>query len=288
MEWRGGRRGGNIEDRRGMGGGAVVGGGVGILGIAAVLIGVFVFDMDPQQAMDLVNGAGAGGAGQPVQQGQRGTPQDEAGQFVDVIEQSTTEVWSAIYAASGQQYERPAGVVLYDEATPTGCGAGQAAMGPFYCPADKRVYLDLTFWTELETKFGAGGEFARAYVIAHEIGHHVQNLQGAMGEARRQGMRGADSGAVRLELQADCYAGVWAARAGTQAGGGLKFNAQDIVDGLGAASAVGDDTIQSRTQGRVVPDAFTHGTAAQRMRWFRAGYEAGDPAACDTFNARSL
>ena len=286
MEWRGGRRGGNIEDRRGMGGGAVVGGGVGILGIAAVLIGVFVFDMDPQQAMDLVGGVGGGS--QPVQEGKRGTPQDEAGQFVDVIEQSNAEVWTAIFAASGKQYERPAGMVLYDNATPTGCGGGQSAMGPFFCPADKRVYLDLTFWNDLESKFGASGEFARAYVVAHEIGHHVQNLEGAMQTAQRQGMRGAESGAVRLELQADCYAGVWAARAGTQAGGGLRFNAQDITDGLGAASAVGDDTIQSKTQGRVVPDAFTHGTAAQRMRWFRAGYEAGDPAACDTFNARSL
>lgn len=286
MEWRGGRRSGNIEDRRGMGGGAVVGGGVGLLGIAAVLIGVFVFDMDPQQAMDLV--AGAGGGAVPTQEGKRGTPQDEAGQFVDVVETSTNEVWTAIYAASGRSYERPAGIVLYDGATGTGCGTGQAAMGPFYCPTDKQVYIDLTFWSELESKFGASGEFARAYVIAHEVGHHVQNLEGAMEKARRAGMRGSESGAVRLELQADCYAGVWAARAGTQAGGGLKFNAQDIVDGLGAASAVGDDTIQRKTQGRVVPDAFTHGTAEQRMRWFRAGYEAGDPAACDTFNARSL
>lgn len=283
MEWRGGRRGGNIEDRRGMGGGAVVGGGIGILGIAAVLIGVFVFDMDPQQAMDLVGGVSGGG--QPVQEGKRGTPRDEAGQFVDIVEQSNAEVWTAIY---GQKYERPAGVVLYDNATLTGCGGGQAAMGPFYCPTDKRIYLDLTFWNDLESRFGASGEFARAYVIAHEIGHHLQNQQGAMQTAQRQGMRGAESGAVRLELQADCYAGVWAARAGTQAGGGLRFNAQDIIDGLGAASAVGDDTIQSKTQGRVVPDAFTHGTAAQRMRWFRAGYEAGDPAACDTFNAQSL
>ncbi|MCE3290924.1 MAG: flagellar biosynthesis protein FlgM [Caulobacter sp.] len=178
--------------------------------------------------------------------------------------------------------------MLYDQATGTGCGTGQSAMGPFYCPADHKVYLDLTFWSELESKFGASGEFARAYVIAHEVGHHVQNLEGAMQKAQRQGMRGEGSGAVRLELQADCYAGVWAARAGTQAGGGLRFNAQDITDGLGAASAVGDDTIQKKTQGRVVPDAFTHGTAQQRMRWFRAGYEAGDPAACDTFSARSL
>ncbi|RYF93070.1 MAG: flagellar biosynthesis protein FlgM [Caulobacteraceae bacterium] len=283
MEWRGGRRGGNIEDRRGMGPGAAVG-GVGVVGLVAAAIGYFVFGISPEQTLSAIEQGG------PVsqQEGQRGTPQDEAGQFVDVIETSTTEVWTAIYAASGKRYQPPASAVLYEQATGTGCGTGQSAMGPFYCPADQKVYLDLSFWNELETKFGASGEFARAYVIAHEVGHHVQNLEGAMQQAQRQGMRGEDSGAVRLELQADCYAGVWAARAGTQAGGGLRFNAQDITDGLGAASAVGDDTIQQKTQGRVVPDAFTHGTAAQRMRWFRAGYEAGDPAACNTFSARSL
>ncbi|MDO9335244.1 MAG: neutral zinc metallopeptidase [Caulobacter sp.] len=283
MEWRGGRRGGNIEDRRGMGPGAAVG-GVGVVGLVAAAIGYFVFGISPEQTLSAIEQGG------PVsqQEGQRGTPQDEAGQFVDVIETSTTEVWTAIYAASGKRYQPPASAVLYEQATGTGCGTGQSAMGPFYCPADQKVYLDLSFWSELETKFGASGEFARAYVIAHEVGHHVQNLEGAMQQAQRQGMRGEDSGAVRLELQADCYAGVWAARAGTQAGGGLRFNAQDITDGLGAASAVGDDTIQQKTQGRVVPDAFTHGTAAQRMRWFRAGYEAGDPAACNTFSARSL
>lgn len=286
MEWRGGRRGGNIEDRRGMGGGAAAG-GIGIVGIAAVLIGVFVFGIDPRDMLPVVDQSGAGGS-ISQQQGERGTPQDEAGQFVDVIETSTTEVWTAIFAAEGKTYERPAGVVLYDQATGTGCGVGQAAMGPFYCPSDQKVYLDLSFWNELESKFGAGGEFARAYVIAHEVGHHVQNLRGAMAMAQRQGMRGEDSGAVRLELQADCYAGVWAARAATTSGGGIRFTAQDIQDGLGAASAVGDDTIQKRTQGRVVPDAFTHGTAQQRMRWFRKGYEAGDPISCDTFQARDL
>jgi len=282
MEWRGGRRGGNIEDRRGMGGVGAATGGIGVVGIVAVLIGVFVFDIDPQQMMSIVGGAGGGA---PVQEGARGTPGDEAGQFVDVIETSTTDVWTAIFSASGQKYQPPAAAVLYDQATGTGCGTGQAAMGPFYCPADQKIYLDLSFWSELESKFGAGGEFARAYVIAHEVGHHVQNLQGAMKSAERMGTRGAESGAVRLELQADCYAGVWAARA---ANGRIQFNAQDISDGLGAASAVGDDTIQKRTQGRVVHDAFTHGSAEQRMRWFRRGYEAGDPVACDTFSAAAL
>jgi predicted metalloprotease len=282
MEWRGGRRGGNIEDRRGMGSVGAATGGIGVVGIVAVLIGVFVFDIDPQQMMSIVGGAGGAA---PVQEGQRGAPADEAGQFVDVIETSTTDVWTAIFAASGQKYQPPAATVLYEQATGTKCGTGQSAMGPFYCPADQKIYLDLSFWSDLESKFGAGGEFARAYVIAHEVGHHVQNLQGGMEKARRMGMKGEESGAVRLELQADCYAGVWAARA---ANGRIQFNAQDISDGLGAASAVGDDTIQKRTQGRVVEDAFTHGSAEQRMRWFRRGYEAGDPVACDTFSAATL
>jgi predicted metalloprotease len=160
-------------------------------------------------------------------------------------------------------------------------------MGPFYCPGDRKVYLDLGFWNELETRFGAKGEFARAYVIAHEIGHHVQNLTGALGTGRA-GAQGADGGQVRIELQADCYAGVWAARAASLSGGQVALEQGDLEDGLGAAAAVGDDTIQRRTQGRVVPDAFTHGTAEQRMRWFRRGYETGDPNQCDTFKARTL
>jgi predicted metalloprotease len=285
MEWRGGRRGGNIEDRRGMSGGAAAG-GIGIVGAAAVLIGVFVFGIDPQQMLNVVGGQGDPAAvGQP---GVKGTPEDEAGQFVDVVETSTADVWSSIFAADGGVYQGPKGVVLYDNATPTGCGTGQSAMGPFYCPADQKVYLDLAFWKDLEGEFGAKGEFARAYVIAHEVGHHVQYLQGAMEKAQAMGMQGEGSGAVRLELQADCYAGVWAARASQTSGGRLAFSDQDISDGLTAASAVGDDTIQRRTQGQVVPDAFTHGTAAQRMHWFRRGFDAGDPVSCNTFAARAL
>ena len=160
-------------------------------------------------------------------------------------------------------------------------------MGPFYCPADQKIYLDLAFWNELESRFGAKGEAARAYVIAHEVGHHVQNLTGATNNVER-GSRGADSSAVRLELQADCYAGVWVAHAPAASGGQVALDPADIEDGIRAAAAVGDDAIQKQAQGRVMPDAFTHGSSEQRMRWFRIGVEKGDPAACDTFRAARL
>lgn len=282
MRWQGGRRGGNIEDRRGMSAAGV--GGLGIGGVVLALIGYFVFGIDPSTTMSAVEGAG----GQAQQQeGVRGTTTDEGGQFVDVIEQSTTDVWSQIFAKEGQRYQRPASVVIYDQATGTGCGMGQSAMGPFYCPADQKVYLDLAFWRELESRFGAQGEAARAYVIAHEIGHHVQNLTG---ETRRveRGSRGADSSAVRLELQADCYAGVWVAHAATVSGGQVALDPADIEDGIRAAAAVGDDAIQKQAQGKVMPDAFTHGSSEQRMRWFRTGVQTGDPASCDTFRAARL
>lgn len=282
MRWQGGRRGGNIEDRRGMSAAGV--GGLGIGGVVLALIGYFVFGIDPSTTMSAVEGAG----GQAQQQeGVRGTTTDEGGQFVDVIEQSTTDVWSQIFAKEGQRYQRPASVVIYDQATGTGCGMGQSAMGPFYCPADQKVYLDLAFWRELESRFGAQGEAARAYVIAHEIGHHVQNLTG---ETRRveRGSRGADSSAVRLELQADCYAGVWVAHAATASGGQVALDPADIEDGIRAAAAVGDDAIQKQAQGKVMPDAFTHGSSEQRMRWFRTGVQTGDPASCDTFRAARL
>lgn len=282
MRWQGGRRGGNIEDRRGMG--AVGVGGLGVGGVILAALGYFVFGIDPQTTLSAVQGPGGPA---PQQEGVRGTTADAAGQFVDVIEQSTTEVWAPLFQQSGQDYRRPAAVVLYDQATGTGCGMGQSAMGPFYCPADQKVYLDLSFWQELETRFGAKGEAARAYVIAHEIGHHVQHLTGQTERVGR-GSRGADSAAVRLELQADCYAGVWVARAPQASGGQVALAPADVEDGLRAAAAVGDDAIQRKSQGRVMPDAFTHGTSEQRMRWFRKGVETGDPAACDTFGAARL
>lgn len=282
MEWEGGRRSGNIEDRRGLGPVGIAGGGVGAVVLAA--IGYFVFGIDPRTTLEATQGLQRPAA----QEGVRGQVSDRDGQFVDVIETSNREVWSPIFAREGVQYRQPEAIVLYQQATGTGCGTGQSAMGPFYCPADQKVYLDLSFWQELETRFGAQGEFARAYVISHEIGHHVQHLLGADQQARRLGAKGEESGSVRLELQADCYAGVWAAHAGQVSGGQIVINRADIQDGLGAAAAVGDDTIQKRSQGQVVPDSFTHGSSAQRMRWFTRGYEQGDPAACDTFSASRL
>ena len=285
MRWQGGRQSGNIEDRRGLGPVGAVG-GLGVGGVVIILIGVFVFGVDPQQMISAVTEGGA--VSQPAQEGVRGATTDEGGRFVGAVETSTTEVWSDIFRQSGAAYTPTRGVVLYDQATTTGCGTGQAAMGPFYCPADQKVYLDLTFWTELESRFGAAGDFARAYVIAHEIGHHVQDLRGELAAGQGAQARGDGGGAVRVELQADCYAGVWAARTGAATGGAVALEAGDIEEGLAAASAVGDDTIQRQTRGRVVPDAFTHGTAAQRMRWFRRGYDSGDPAQCDTIRAPAL
>lgn len=283
MRWRGGERSGNIDDRRGLGPVGAVG-GLGLGGVVIVLIVAFVFGEDPRVILDQVAQAPVGESRAVA--GKAGSPEDEAGGFVDVVETSTSRVWTDLFARGGQRYAPPEDVVLYDTATPTACGQGQAAMGPFYCPGDAKVYLDLAFWDELESRFGAKGEFARAYVLAHEVGHHVQNLTGALGDGR-QGV-GAGGGQVRVELQADCYAGVWAAHAARLSGGQVALDPGDLEDGLGAAAAVGDDTIQRRTRGRVVPDAFTHGTAEQRMRWFRRGYETGDPDHCDTFRARSL
>jgi predicted metalloprotease len=282
MRWGDGRSGGGIEDRRGLGTAGV--GGVGVGGVVLALIGYFVFGVAPSDTLTAVGG----GAPVEQQQGVRGTPADEAGRFVDVISTNVDDVWTAVFRKAGQTYEPPRAVVLYDQATGTGCGLGQSAMGPFYCPQDRKVYLDLAFWQDLESRFGAGGEAARAYVIAHEIGHHVQTLTGAGDQARRLGAQGAESGSVRLELQADCYAGVWAAHASEVSDGKVSLEPKDIEDGLRAAAAVGDDTLQQKAQGRVMPDAFTHGTSAQRTRWFRKGAETGDPDACDTFGARAL
>jgi predicted metalloprotease len=279
MRWGGGRESGNIEDRRGLG--PVGAGGLGVGGVVLALVGYFVFGIDPSTTLGVVNGAGQA----QQQEGVHGKAGDEAGRFVDVISTSVDDVWTGVFQGEGKTYTPPAGVVLYDQSTGTGCGLGQAAMGPFYCPQDRKVYLDLSFWQELESQFGAGGEAARAYVIAHEIGHHVQNLTGGMDASRGQG---AESGSVRTELQADCYAGIWAGKVGQVTGGQVSLDPKDIEDGLRAASAVGDDTLQKRSQGRVMPETFTHGTSEQRMRWFQTGVRSGDPGACDTFKAGKL
>ncbi len=278
MKWRGGRAGGRVEDRRGMGG-AVAGGGIGLALLG--LIGYYFFGIDPQTTQQVANQFGAG----QQQEGQVGTPQDEAGRFVDVIGSNVNDVWSR--TLDGYQ---PPNVVIYDQGTGTGCGYGQSAMGPFYCPLDQTIYLDLDFWQEMETQLGASGaEFARAYVIAHEFGHHVQTLTGASQAVRDAQQRAANQEeanqySIALELQADCYAGVWAANAATVSNGAVALEAGDLEEGLRTAHAIGDDALQRRSTGRVTPEAFTHGTSDQRMEWLNRGYQTGDPEACDTFN----
>ncbi len=284
MRWEDLRQSTNVENRGGMGGGAIAGGG----GIAVLLIAgvVYLLGGDPSVVLNQA-GAGSAPGGQQVE----ALPEtDERLRFARAITASTEDVWSGIFSQQGQQYPAPR-VVSYRQGTQTGCGAGQAAMGPFYCPADQRVYIDLDFFQELTTRFGGGGDFAQAYVIAHEVGHHVQHVTGATETAERLGRQGADSGGVRLELQADCYAGVWAARANAQnraQRGRDLLEPGDVEEGMRAASAIGDDTLQ-RSAGRAVnPESFSHGSSEQRMRWLRRGLQTGDPAQCDTFGTNAL
>lgn len=262
-----------------MGGGAVAGGGIGVAILG--LIGYFVFGIDPSTTQQVASQLGGVGA---QEQGVVGSPEDEAGRFVDVIGTNVDDVWRT--RLDGYQ---PPNVVLYEQGTGTGCGFGQAAMGPFYCPSDRTVYLDLSFWQEMESKLGASGaDFARAYVIAHEYGHHVQTLTGASQQVREAQQRAAGQAeanrySVALELQADCYAGVWARNASAVSNGAVALEPGDLEEGLRTAQAIGDDTLQRRSGGRVVPEGFTHGSSAQRMEWLQRGYSTGDPATCDTF-----
>jgi predicted metalloprotease len=277
MRWQGGRQGGNIEDRRGLGP-IAAGGGIG--GVALAVIAYLLFGEEGARTVMNMQGQGMGAE---QQQGVQGSPSDEQGKFADVVTTSVNDVWAQEFQRSGQRYEPPV-TVLYTQATTTACGVGQAGMGPFYCPNDRKVYLDLSFFQELSDRFGAPGEFARAYVIAHEIGHHVQTLTGTSAKVHQAQQAAGDQAeanqwSVRLELQADCYAGVWANRYGST----RRLESGDIESALGAASAVGDDVLQRRGRGTVSPDSFTHGSAAQRTRWFRVGYDSGDPGACDTF-----
>jgi uncharacterized protein len=280
MRWKGGRKGGNVEDRRGISGGKVAGGGIGFVLIALVVS--YFLGIDPQPLLE----AGSGMSSSPQQQsGEVGTPEDEAGQFVDVVGTNVNDVWTGLLDG----YKKP-NVVIYTEGTGTGCGYGQAAMGPFYCPADQTIYLDLSFWQQMETQLGASGaDFARAYVIAHEYGHHVQTLTGASQQVRKAQQQArnqaeANKYSVALELQADCYAGVWAARAAEASNGQVALERGDMAEGLKTANAIGDDMLQKRSTGRVSPEGFTHGSAEQRMEWLTRGYESGDPRQCDTFN----
>ena len=271
----------NMDDLRGQGGcfGPRLAFGGGGLGLVAVLAISLIFGVDPRMLLD------GGPLSVEQTQGPGGPRADDAAYgFTQRVIGSAEDVWAPLMQERGARFQ-PARATVYDHVTPTGCGTGQSAAGPFYCPSDGGIYLDLTFFNELGQRFGAPGEFARAYVIAHEYGHHIQNLMGVMD---RHGGRdqGADSNSVRIELQADCFAGIWAIRADR------RFNmleSGDVESGMQAASAVGDDTLQKGVgRGYVVPDSFTHGSSAQRVRWFRRGLDGGDMAACDTFSTDRL
>lgn len=280
MKWRGRRMSDNVQDRRGMGGGIGRPAGIGGVGLVVVLLlgAFFGVDVSP-----LLTGSGGGLA--PVQEPagpNRIDDEDEA--FVATVLAGTEDVWGRVFEASGMTYPDPS-LVLFSEATRSGCGGAQSAMGPFYCPADQTIYLDTDFFRVMEQDLGAtGGDFARAYVIAHEVGHHVQNQLGTLAEANRArgqvGQSESNAISVRVELQADCYAGMWARGAREY----YEIDRQDVIDALDTAARIGDDALQQASQGVVVPDSFTHGTSEQRQRWFYKGYETGDPNACDTFS----
>jgi hypothetical protein len=297
----------NIEDRRGQrgpGGGGMGGmpvrmGGMGIGGLIIVAIIAMLLGINPLQLIGGLTGGGVpmpqerGAAEQP---GQVGAPEDAMGTSISQILATTEDVWTPIFAQGGMQhygvgpsqYQAPR-LVLFDGSVASACGNASAAMGPFYCPADSKVYLDTSFFRDLQQRFGAPGDFAQAYVIAHEVGHHIQNLLGIAEKVARMRGRVSQSDQNRLqvmmELQADCFAGVW----GYHTKNSLKLlEAGDLEEALNAANAIGDDRLQRQAKGYVVPDSFTHGSSEQRMRWFKIGFDGGNPAQCDTFNARQL
>jgi predicted metalloprotease len=282
MRWKGRRRSQNVEDRRGrsVGRGAAVG-GVGGIGFLIIVVLYLFLGGDPAQLMEQM--PEAGGPSSSTTAGPPPAGQEELVDFVSVVLADTEDTWNPIFASIGRQYQEPH-LVLFTGEVRSACGMAGAAMGPFYCPADQKLYIDLSFYDELRRRFRAPGDFAQAYVIAHEVGHHVQNLLGINGEVQAQQRRVSKAEAnelsVRLELQADCLSGVWAYHADRARN---LLEAGDLEEALNAASAIGDDRIQRETTGRVVPDSFTHGSSAQRVKWFKIGFETGDVAQCDTF-----
>jgi predicted metalloprotease len=276
----------NVEDRRGSGGGFSMGGGKGVgIGTIVLALVAMYFGVDPSLVMNIGQGMSQNEAveAKPI------PADDPMANFVAKVLGSTEDTWGKIFQNSGQQYPAPK-LVLFDGQTPTACGSGQAAMGPFYCPGDQKVYIDLHFYNEMKTKFNAPGDFAQAYVIAHEVGHHIQNLMGTSDKVQqaRQSARNeaqANQYSVRLELQADCYAGVWAHHAD---GENRILEAGDVEEAMTAAAAIGDDALQKQAQGYAVPDSFTHGTSQQRMHWFNQGLKLGDVNKCDTFSVASI
>jgi uncharacterized protein len=290
MRWEGQRQSDNVEDRRagggGLGGFGLGGRSIGIGTIVLALLGGWLFGINPLTLLGILGG---GGGAPVVQQGSAPAPpsSDRAAMFVSTVLASTEDVWTQ--QLSGQGTYRPPKLVLFRGATQTACGRGQAAMGPFYCPADQKVYIDLDFFDVMNRKLGAPGDFAQAYVVAHEVGHHLQTLLGITQQVDQLRARGSqaqgNAASVRLELQADCFAGVWAHHS-QQAKGWLEQG--DIEEGLNAASQIGDDVLQRKSQGTVVPESFTHGSSAQRVTWFKRGLEGGNIRQCDTFAARNV
>lgn len=284
MEWRGRRESENVDDQRGR---RIPGGAAGIsgVGIVIVLVVSFLTGQNPLTLLQNMSGSSAStpASNEPYQET---AEEHELVEFVRVVLADTEDVWTEVFQKEiGKPYEKPV-LVLFTDAVQSGCGNAQAAMGPFYCPADHKLYIDLSFYQELKQRFGAPGDFAQAYVIAHEVGHHVQNLLGLSDKAHaaeeRAGGSEANAISVRVELQADCYAGVWANRTQQEK---QVMEKGDLEEAIGAAQAVGDDRLQMQAQGRVVPESFTHGTAEQRAHWFEQGFSSGDYKRCDTFAA---
>jgi hypothetical protein len=297
MRWEGERQSDNVEDRRaaagpgsGIGGGLprIGGRGIGIGGILIALVAGWIFGINPLALIGLMSGAPAVAPHSAQQPARRAPADDKSAAFVSTVLASTEEVWTDQFRRGGGEY-RPPALVLFRGTTRTACGMGQAAMGPFYCPADQKVYIDLGFFDTLEQRLGAPGDFAQAYVIAHEVGHHVQRLLGVTEKVDAMRSRASEAQmnalSVRVELQADCLAGVWAHHSDKAK---KWLEPGDVEEGLNAAARIGDDTLQRQTQGVVVPESFTHGTSEQRMRWFRKGLSTGMLAGCNTFEARQL
>jgi uncharacterized protein len=286
MRWRDGRRSENVEDGRGTGGGGGFGGGGLKLGLGGIVLlaAAYFLGLDPRMVMGLMQATQSTSASADSSPVAAAAPKDEAGDFMSVVLADTEDTWGEIFRQGGSTYTPPK-MRFFEGGTRSGCGAASTESGPFYCPADQRVYIDLAFFRELEERFQAPGDFAQAYVVAHEVGHHVQHLLGIADKVRNA----QDSASqveqnqlqVRMELQADCFAGIWANHA--QRSRQILENG-DIEEAMGAASAVGDDIIQKRAQGHVVPESFTHGSAAQRQQWFQRGLQNGTLKACDTFS----
>jgi predicted metalloprotease len=291
MRWQDNRESDNVEDRRDdSGGGGMRFGGIhlGLGGVVVVLLGSWLFGVNPMTVLGLLSGDNAPTAPAQSEPARQPPANDRLAAFVSTILASTEDVWGEIFTQSGRTYERPR-LVLFRDAIPTACGTGESAMGPFYCPQDRKVYIDLDFYQTLRERLGSPGDFAQAYVIAHEVGHHVQNLLGTTAKVdalrARENRAQLNATSVRVELQADCFAGVWAFHSQAEK---HWLEQGDIESALNAASHIGDDALQRQTQGRVVPETFTHGTSAQRVNWFKRGLANGKVADCDTFGAATL